>query len=152
MKRYFPWLVLVLAAAWMAADWRPPRVQQDSFDIAKFGKTPVLVGGRVKPLDTVARNAFLIIHGKQQLRLKGSGQLTAMEWLTDTMFNPSVADGYPVFVVQNADVLGCSDGSRAIASISVLASSRRSCKRSKSRERNRRSSSRRSAPLIRTPY
>jgi ABC-type transport system involved in cytochrome c biogenesis permease subunit len=106
MKRYFPWLVLVLAAAWIAADWRLPRVQQDSFDIAKFGKTPVLVGGRVKPLDTVARNALLIIHGKQQLRLEGGGQLTAMEWLTDTMFNASVADGYPVFVVQNADVLG----------------------------------------------
>src|SRR5215470_2762445 len=106
MKRYFPWLVLVLAAAWIAADWRSPRVQQDSFDIAKFGKTPVLVGGRVKPLDTVARNALLIIHGKQQLRLEGSGELTATEWLTDTMFNASVADGYPVFVVQNADVLG----------------------------------------------
>jgi hypothetical protein len=106
MKRYFPWLVLLLVAAWIAADWRPPRVQQDSFDIAKFGKTPVLVGGRVKPLDTVARNALLIIHGKQQLRLEGSGQLTAMEWLSDTMFNASVADGYPVFVVQNADVLG----------------------------------------------
>jgi len=106
MKRYFPWLVLVLAAAWVAADWRPPRVQQDSFDIAKFGKTPVLVGGRVKPLDTVARNALLIIHGKQQLRLEGSGQLTAMEWLTDIMFNASIADAYPVFVVQNADVLG----------------------------------------------
>jgi ABC-type transport system involved in cytochrome c biogenesis permease subunit len=106
MKRYFPWLVLVLAAAWIAADWRLPRVQRDSFDIAKFGKTPVLVGGRVKPLDTVARNALLIIHGKQQLRLAGSGQLTGMEWLADTMFNASVADGYPVFVVQNADVLG----------------------------------------------
>src|SRR5262249_62411338 len=106
MKRYFPWFVFVLAAAWIAADWRLPRVQPDTFDIAKFGKTPVLVGGRVKPLDTVARNALLIIHGKQQLRLEGTGQLTAMEWLTDTMFNASVADGYPVFVIQNADVLG----------------------------------------------
>jgi len=106
MKRYFPWLVLLLAAAWIAADWRPPRAQPDSLDIAKFGNTPVLVSGRVKPLDTVARNALLILHGKQQLRLEGSGQLTAMEWLTDTMFNASVADGYPVFVVQNGDVLG----------------------------------------------
>jgi ABC-type transport system involved in cytochrome c biogenesis permease subunit len=106
MKRYFPLLVLVLAAGWIAADWRLPRVQQDSFDIAKFGKTPVLVGGRVKPLDTVARNALLIIHGKQQLRLEAGGQLTAMQWLTDTMFNASIADGYPVFVIQNADVLG----------------------------------------------
>ena len=29
-----------------------------------------------------------------------------MQWLTDTLFNAPVADQYPVFVVQNADVLG----------------------------------------------
>jgi hypothetical protein len=107
MKRYFPWLVLVLAAAWIAADWRVPRVLQDSFDIAKFGKTPVLVGGRVKPLDTVARNALLIIHGKQQLRLEGGGQLTAMEWLTDTMFNASVFGFRFSFAALILDLMFC---------------------------------------------
>ncbi len=29
-----------------------------------------------------------------------------MQWLTDVLFNASVADQYPVFVVQNAEVLG----------------------------------------------
>src|SRR5215472_14036463 len=29
-----------------------------------------------------------------------------MQWLTDALFNAPVADQYPVFVVQNADVLG----------------------------------------------
>ena len=29
-----------------------------------------------------------------------------MQWLTDVLFNAPVADQYPVFVVQNADVLG----------------------------------------------
>ena len=66
----------------------------------------MLVGGRVKPLDTVARNSLLIIHGKQELRLEGGKRLSAMQWLTDVLFNASVADQYPVFVVQNADVLG----------------------------------------------
>ena len=66
----------------------------------------MLVGGRVKPLDTVARNSLLIIHGKQELRLEGGKRLSAMQWLTDVLFNAPVADQYPVFVVQNADVLG----------------------------------------------
>jgi ABC-type transport system involved in cytochrome c biogenesis permease subunit len=48
----------------------------------------------------------LIIHGKQELRLEGGKRLSAMQWLTDTLFNAPVADQYPVFVVQNADVLG----------------------------------------------
>ena len=29
-----------------------------------------------------------------------------MQWLADTLFNAPVADEYPVFVIQNAEVLG----------------------------------------------
>jgi ABC-type transport system involved in cytochrome c biogenesis permease subunit len=65
-----------------------------------------LVGGRVKPLDTVARNSLLIIHGKQELRLENGRNLSAIQWLADVLFNASVADQYPVFLVQNDEVLG----------------------------------------------
>src|SRR5437016_14614727 len=106
MKRFLPWIILVLAAGSIAANWLLTKPAQDEFDFAKFGKIPVLVGGRVKPLDTVARNSLLIIHGKQELRLEGGKGLRAMQWLTDVLFNAPVADQYPVFVVQNADVLG----------------------------------------------
>jgi ABC-type transport system involved in cytochrome c biogenesis permease subunit len=106
MKRFFPWIILVVAAGSIAANWLPSKTAKDEFDFAKFGKIPVLVGGRVKPLDTVARNSLLIIHGKQELRLEGGRQLSAMQWLADVLFNAPVADQYPVFVVQNAEVLG----------------------------------------------
>jgi hypothetical protein len=106
MKRFLPWIILVIAAGSIAANWLPPKTAKDEFDFAKFGKIPVLVGGRVKPLDTVGRNSLLIIHGKQELRLEGGKRLSAMQWLTDVLFNASVADQYPVFVVQNAEVLG----------------------------------------------
>jgi len=106
MKRYFPWIVLLVMAAWIASSWRPVSPNKGDFDIAAFGKTPVLVGGRVKPLDTVGRNSLLIIHGKQQLKLEGDRQLNAMEWLTDVLFNAQTADDYPLFLVQNAEVLG----------------------------------------------
>ena len=106
MKRFLPWIILAVAAACIAANWLPPKTAKDDFDFSRFGKIPVLVGGRIKPLDTVARNSLLIIHGKQELRLEGGKRLSAMQWLTDTLFNAPVADQYPVFVVQNADVLG----------------------------------------------
>jgi ABC-type transport system involved in cytochrome c biogenesis permease subunit len=106
MKRFLPWIILAVAAACIAANWLPPKTAKDDFDLGRFGEIPVLVGGRMKPLDTVARNSLLIIHGKQELRLEGGKRLSAMQWLTDTLFNASVADQYPVFVVQNADVLG----------------------------------------------
>src|SRR5215468_1654623 len=106
MKRFLPWIILALAAACIAANWLPAKTAKNDFDYSNFGKTPVLVGGRMKPLDTVARNSLLIIHGKQELGLEGGRRLSAMQWLTDTLFNAPVADQYPVFVVQNADVLG----------------------------------------------
>ena len=106
MKRFLPWIILAVAAASIAANWLPPNAPKDDFDFGSFGEIPVLVGGRVKPLDTVARNSLLIIHGKQELRLEGGKRLSAMQWLTDVLFNAPVADQYPVFVVQNADVLG----------------------------------------------
>ena len=106
MKRFLPWIIFAVAAASIAGNWLPRKAAKDDFDLSKLGEIPVLVGGRVKPLDTVARNSLLIIHGKQELRLEGGKRLSAMQWLTDVLFNAPVADQYPVFVVQNADVLG----------------------------------------------
>jgi ABC-type transport system involved in cytochrome c biogenesis permease subunit len=106
MKRFLPWIILVVAAGWTAANWLPPKTAKDDLDLTRFGKIPVLVGGRVKPLDTVARNSLLIIHGKQELRLQGGRRLSAMQWLSDVLFNAPAADQYPVFVIQNAEVLG----------------------------------------------
>ena len=79
MKRFLPWIVLVVAAGSIAANWFPTETAKGEFDFAKFGKIPVLVGGRVKPLDTVARNSLLISHGKQELRLEGGKRLSAMQ-------------------------------------------------------------------------
>jgi ABC-type transport system involved in cytochrome c biogenesis permease subunit len=106
MKRFFPWLVLVFAAAWVAASWLPPKITDDAFDLVTFGKVPALVGGRVKPLDTVARNSLLIIHGKETLQLPNGEEIGAMQWLADVLFKPALADEYPVFVIQNSEVLG----------------------------------------------
>src|SRR5437773_2483041 len=106
MKRFLPWIILAIAAGSIALNWLPPKTAKDDFDLTTFGKIPVLVGGRVKPVDTVARNSLLIIHGKQELRLEGGRRLSAMQWLTGVLLNAPVADRYRVFIVQNADVLG----------------------------------------------
>jgi ABC-type transport system involved in cytochrome c biogenesis permease subunit len=106
MKRFLPGALFVLALLWVASSWLPSKIAADAIDLAGFGKIPVLVGGRVKPLDTVARNSLLIIHGKESLRLANGERITAMQWLADVLFKPAAADEYPVFVIQNAEVLG----------------------------------------------
>ena len=106
MRRFVPWIVLLVMAGWIGGNWMPPRGAKATFDLSSFGKFPVLVGGRVKPLDTVGRNSLLIIHGKQELRLEDGRTLSAIAWLTDVLFNAPVADQYPVFLIQNDEVLG----------------------------------------------
>ena len=106
MKRYFPWIILALAGLWLASNCSMPKAKPGEFDLATFGKLPVLVGGRQKPIDTVARNTLVIIHGRQTLRVPGAKTVEATQWLADTLFNPVVADKYQVFVINNPDVLG----------------------------------------------
>ena len=110
MKRLIPYLVLVIAGLWIGASWIAPAPRSNDFDVRSFSRLPVLVGGRIKPLDTVARNSLLILRGKQTLRLADSSPLAkpmeASRWLADVLFNAPVADTYQVFAVANQEVLG----------------------------------------------
>jgi len=78
MKRSLPWIILAIAAGSIALNWLPPKTAKEDFDFTMFGKIPVLVGGRVKRLDTVARNSVLIINGRQELHLDGGRLLRAL--------------------------------------------------------------------------
>lgn len=106
MKRYVPWFILVLVAAWLMLNWRIPKRQLNDFDFRKFGEIPMLENGRLKPIDTVARNALLIIRGRQNLRLDNGKTLSATQWFTDVIFNEVEANKHPVFCIQNPEVLG----------------------------------------------
>lgn len=106
MRKYSPWLALVIAGLWIAANSLMPETDPDGFDLVTFGELPVLSDGRNKPLDTLARNSLVILHGKQTLRLENGTVLDARRWLADVFFNAPVADTYPVFVIHNPDVLG----------------------------------------------
>ena len=106
MKRFVPYLIVLIAGLWLGASWRAPRPKDHDFDVRSFSQLPVLVGGRIKPLDTVARNSLLIMRGKQSLRLANGETMTASRWLADVLFKAPVADTYPVFAIANQEVLG----------------------------------------------
>ena len=106
MKRLTPWIGLLIGLLWLGSNSWPPKTAPGDFDLAAFGKTPVLVGGRQKPLDTVARTSLVIIHGKQTFRTDDGRTIEPMRWLADTLFNAPVADKCQAFVINNPDVLG----------------------------------------------
>jgi ABC-type transport system involved in cytochrome c biogenesis permease subunit len=100
----FPWLAGSLALAAVAASLLPP-AKVRGFDVDAFGRLPVLEGGRVKPIDSVARNSLLMIRSQQAFSHEGR-TVGATEWLLDVLFRPEVADGQPAFVINDPEVLG----------------------------------------------
>ncbi len=104
LEKIAPWVVGVVALGAAAAAMLPPGKAR-GFDVAAFGRLPVLEGGRVKPLDSIARNSLLMIRSQQSFRYEGR-TLEADEWLLDVLFRPDVADAQPAFVINDPDVLG----------------------------------------------
>jgi ABC-type transport system involved in cytochrome c biogenesis permease subunit len=102
IARIAPWAAFGLALAASLLSVLPPRPAP--FDLDAFGRLPVLEGGRVKPVDSLARNSLLMIRGTQSFAY-GGRNLTADAWLLDVMFRPEVADQQPIFVIDDPDVL-----------------------------------------------
>ena len=87
-----------------------PRSAEDgSMDLAAFGETPVVFEGRVKPIDTLARNALQRVSNKQVLMtVNEEGEeekQPAVRWLLDIMSQSPAADKHRVFRIENFDVL-----------------------------------------------
>ncbi|HEV8422221.1 MAG TPA: cytochrome c biogenesis protein CcsA [Chthoniobacterales bacterium] len=99
----FIWLVLAAASLYAIS----PLFQHDrqgGFEMEKFGRLPVLLNGRIKPLDTVARNSLLIIHGKQTLETE-QGTLSPIDWLVEVLMKQDEADLRKIFVIRNSETL-----------------------------------------------
>ncbi|MFM9058174.1 MAG: cytochrome c biogenesis protein CcsA [Planctomycetaceae bacterium] len=71
--RLWPVLAVGLVAACTLARALPRRPAADAADWAAAGRLPVLDGGRVKPLDTVARNLLQLLGNRTSVRMPDAG-------------------------------------------------------------------------------
>ena len=114
-----PIVLVTICAFYALSKLRPPKHEGD-YDLKAFGQLPVQQKGRVKPLDTVARNSLLIMRGKQTVPdgpevsffqrvfygKKAPRYLPAIEWFAELTLRPSKADEYKVFRIDHPEVLG----------------------------------------------
>ncbi len=103
-RKLVPWIAGALALAGAGIALVPPRPVR-GFDVEEFGRLPVLEGGRVKPIDSVARNSLLVIRGAQAFQHAGR-TVGPTEWLLDVLFRSDIADTQPIFQIDDPDVLG----------------------------------------------
>jgi ABC-type transport system involved in cytochrome c biogenesis permease subunit len=107
MKKIIYLIVFGIAALVLLGGLRSSKVDSD-FDLEAFAELPVQVGGRVKPLDSVARNTLLILSARQKVVTDEGVTLSPIEWFLDLTMRPERADTYPVFKIEFPDDLGLS--------------------------------------------
>ncbi|MEI7732153.1 MAG: cytochrome c biogenesis protein CcsA [Verrucomicrobiota bacterium] len=113
MKARIPLILTALFAVWLLASMRLPG-PKNGFDLTGFGQLPVLLNGRVQPLDSVARNSLLQIRAKQSVawsdpgasKLKPPQTMSATEWLVEVLASPTMADTRPIFRIDSAEMQG----------------------------------------------
>lgn len=105
MKVFIYILVAVVTLSTLFRQFSAERIDSE-FDKQGFSELPVQVGGRIKPLDSVARNTLLILSGKQTVIAPDGSKLSAIEWFIDLCMRPEIADTYRVFKIEFPDELG----------------------------------------------
>ena len=95
--------LVALFAGWVLSTLHQP--PQTGFNLNGFGRLPVLLNGRIQPMDSVARNALLQIRNKQSVALESNKEMSAIEWMVELMMKPEAADDRKVFRVDHPELL-----------------------------------------------
>ena len=98
-----PALAAVLCSGYLLSKARPADDSPQGFRIARFAQTPVAEGGRIKPIDTMARNTLQLISGRQEV--KGPPAASATQWLLDVISGRPEGRSHRVFRIENLELL-----------------------------------------------
>jgi ABC-type transport system involved in cytochrome c biogenesis permease subunit len=105
MKKFLPWIIALVFVAWTVSQM-VPRKQPSGIDVAGFDRLPVLAGGRVMPMDSLARVSLTLMNHYGAYKGPDRRQIESQsQWLLDVMIVPERADDSKIFEVSNPDLL-----------------------------------------------
>ncbi|MCB9837847.1 MAG: cytochrome c biogenesis protein CcsA [Phycisphaeraceae bacterium] len=102
-QRLMPWLMIALAALILAGAYSGREIE-GPMDWEALGEIPVSASGRIKPLDTYARNTLMVISGRQTLVENGE-RVPAIRWYADVLARPDVAAKQDIFRIDHPDLV-----------------------------------------------
>jgi ABC-type transport system involved in cytochrome c biogenesis permease subunit len=86
---------------------RPPKVEPREPNYVAFGQLPIVADGRVKPIDTLARNILRAISDRETINYKVDDtriKASATEWLLDVATGNEKAYTYRIFRIDSPEV------------------------------------------------
>lgn len=110
--KILPWCLLAVFVTEMVVVLMPRK--DGVYLVSEFGRLPVLLNGRVQPLDSVAHNTLLQIRSTGDVPLeeipswqfwRHGKKLRSTEWLLEVFFKPDVADTRPIFLIHHPDII-----------------------------------------------
>ena len=104
MKRLIPWILGLVLILWAISKMLPPR-EAPGLDLDGFAKLPVLAGGRVMPMDTLARLALSGMNHHGTYTTTAKEVEPPSQGLLDIVMMPEHADTAKLFEVSNQDIL-----------------------------------------------
>jgi len=111
MKRIVPGIILSVFVIGLTAAAFIPERTPDGFRIGDFARLPVVIDGRIQPIDSVARAALLRIRGTSNeasgARQPGmSGRpFESSEWFLELLTKPDAADARKLFSIHESALL-----------------------------------------------
>lgn len=66
ISRYLPWFAVGAGILYLGSVLVPTSANDRGMHLDELARIPVVERGRVKPLDTVARNSLMAISGRQE--------------------------------------------------------------------------------------
>ena len=105
LQKSLAWLLPVVCLIYLASNVFRATRSSEGLDFQGFGTLPVVSNGRVQPLDSLARNTLLAIHGKQSVP-GDDAPASPSAWLAELAFTPTLADTRKIFLIHHDDLLG----------------------------------------------
>ncbi len=103
--KVFPWLVVGATGLFLIYTMMPPNTASGKMNIEEFGSIPVVHEGRIKPLDSVARNTMMILSNRQEYKDENGTMQPALKWLMDAMAQKESARRAKIFRIDNDQVV-----------------------------------------------
>jgi ABC-type transport system involved in cytochrome c biogenesis permease subunit len=108
LARYATRVTLALGVLYFLVAMWPPSTSPDRLQFDKFAGLPVQAGGRVKPVDTLARTTLYAVSGREYVTDLDGNSFPAVKWVLDIISTPSTRLGLlkdPVVRIANEQVL-----------------------------------------------
>lgn len=100
-------LAALFAIGYIGSKLREPKVADNEMNLVEMGKLPIVQTGRVKPLDTLARNGLRAMSNYEEVKYGKDGkeiELSAMAWLLDSVTGQERAFDYRVIKIDSPEL------------------------------------------------